>query len=227
MRSCCPGAFYRPLDTAVPHQFFATSMLVTPIMRGLLGWEPDAANARATLAPQLPPHWDRVAVRNLRVGGTTLDVVLTQGPGRLRLEPRFAGPPVALTFDPAVPQGSTARKTRSPARVGTAASVTDVTWSGGLAVSPVTRVLQPGDPSDGLRVRDFTWDGARGTLLVEGIAGRTYELRLIGGLPGTMTPLVPVRPIPGGHLVSLSIPPAAPGSAPDRATTLATSALAR
>ena len=29
------GAFYRPLDTAVPHQFFATSMFVTPLMRGL------------------------------------------------------------------------------------------------------------------------------------------------------------------------------------------------
>ena len=76
--------------------------------------------AGATLAPQLPPHWDRVTVRNLRVGGTTIDVALTQGPGQLRLESTFAGPPVALTFDPAVPQGSTARKTRSPARVGTA-----------------------------------------------------------------------------------------------------------
>ena len=85
----------------------------------------------------------------------------------------------------------------------------------------MTRVLQPGDPSDGLRVRDFTWDGARGTLLVEGLPGRTYELRLIGDLPATMAPLARVRPIPGGHLVSLTIPPAAPGSATDRATTLA------
>jgi hypothetical protein len=36
------GAYYRPLDTAVPQQFFATSMLVSPVVYGLLGFEPDA-----------------------------------------------------------------------------------------------------------------------------------------------------------------------------------------
>jgi hypothetical protein len=52
------GAYYRPLDTAVPHQFFATSMLVSPIVYGLLGREPDARGGGARLAPQLPPQWD-------------------------------------------------------------------------------------------------------------------------------------------------------------------------
>ena len=48
------GTFYQPLDQTVPHQFFATSMLVTPLLRGVFGWEPDAPNGRARLAPQLP-----------------------------------------------------------------------------------------------------------------------------------------------------------------------------
>ncbi|MBK8060793.1 MAG: hypothetical protein IPK33_23750 [Gemmatimonadetes bacterium] len=36
------GRVYKPLDTAVPHQFFATSMVLTPLVRGLLGIEVDA-----------------------------------------------------------------------------------------------------------------------------------------------------------------------------------------
>ena len=48
------GSFYQPLDQTVPHQFFATSMLVTPLLRGVFGWEPDAPQRRARLAPQLP-----------------------------------------------------------------------------------------------------------------------------------------------------------------------------
>jgi glycogen debranching enzyme len=31
------GRLYKPLDTAVPQQFFATSMVLTPLIRGLLG----------------------------------------------------------------------------------------------------------------------------------------------------------------------------------------------
>jgi len=31
------GSFYQPLDQTVPHQFFATSMLVTPLLRGVFG----------------------------------------------------------------------------------------------------------------------------------------------------------------------------------------------
>ena len=49
------GTFYQPLDQTVPHQFFATSMLATPLLRGVFGWEPDAPRGRARLAPQLPP----------------------------------------------------------------------------------------------------------------------------------------------------------------------------
>ena len=62
------GAFYRPLDTAVPHQFFATSMLASSIAYGLVGWEPDAPGGRARLAPQLPPQWERARVSGLRAG---------------------------------------------------------------------------------------------------------------------------------------------------------------
>jgi glycogen debranching enzyme len=100
------GAYYRPMDETVPHQFFATSMLVTPLLRGALGWEPDAPNGRATLAPQLPPGWDTVRVANLRVGPTSLDVQIVRGLGSIdvRVEPH--GPPIDLEVALPVPLGA-------------------------------------------------------------------------------------------------------------------------
>jgi hypothetical protein len=100
------GAFYRPLDTTVPHQFFATSMLVTPFLAGVLGWEPDAPGGRAQFAPQLPAEWDRVAVRGLAVGQTRLDVTLTRGEGELEAVIRRHGPPVTLDLVLSAPAGA-------------------------------------------------------------------------------------------------------------------------
>src|SRR5439155_1090241 len=62
------GSVYEPLETAVPQQFFATSMLLTPLVRGLLGWEADVPADRVRLAPHLPPTWDSVTVERLPGG---------------------------------------------------------------------------------------------------------------------------------------------------------------
>ncbi|HEV8197916.1 MAG TPA: GH116 family glycosyl hydrolase, partial [Gemmatimonadales bacterium] len=51
------GRFYKPLDTAVPQQFFATSMVLTPLLRGLLGVDVDVPARRLTIAPHLPADW--------------------------------------------------------------------------------------------------------------------------------------------------------------------------
>ncbi len=100
------GAFYRPLDTAVPHQFFASSMLATPVLRGLVGWEADAPRGRATLAPQVPPSWDRVAVRGLPVGDGRVSVTLVQGATSTVATLSGDGPPVDVVFTPQVPVGA-------------------------------------------------------------------------------------------------------------------------
>ena len=105
------GAFYQPLDQTVPHQFFATSMLVTPLVRGVFGWEPDAPNGRARLAPQLPPDWDSVSVRRLRSGQTILDLEInrrwTEAGGELELAFRSQGPPLDIELVPELPAGAT------------------------------------------------------------------------------------------------------------------------
>ena len=201
------GTFYQPLDQTVPHQFFATSALVTPLLRGVIGWEPDAPLGRARLAPQLPPDWPEVAVRRLRAGATTTDVEIRQRwtaeGGERRTALSTTGPSLTFEFVPDVPAGaedvsillndvqidlegggSLEVALGEGAPEGSHAEIL-VTWEGGLAVAPPRIDLEPGQRSTGLRILDFAADAAGWVLSLEGTAGRAYDIDLFG------TPVVP------------------------------------
>jgi len=224
------GRYYRPLDTAVPQQFFATSMLVSSTLQGMLGWEPDAPHGRAKLAPQLPPEWEHSAVHNLRVGETTLSVEMEQHPGALTVAITRDGPPIALDLTASLPSGATQIETGNGATVQAVPRETTVEhtvqlsqrvtevryrWTGGLAVEPPTNRLEPGQTSRGIRILDFrTPDDARAgwMLTVEGERGQTYDVRLIGvpvtaegaqvtSTAGTATTLSVTIPGDGGRAV--------------------------
>ena len=205
------GAFYRPLDTAVPHQFFATSMLVTPLLRGLLGWSQDAPRGRARLEPQLPPSWPTMDVRGLAVGKSRLQVQLAQQPERCTAVLRAEGAPIAIEYLPGVPAG--ARDVRTtispPGRIGAmsgaaarpepASASAEVlvhvgnepvslttTWRGGFAVDPPLVALTPGDPSRGLRVLDVIEERDTVRVEVEAPLGSVAEVGIRGRRPGRL-----------------------------------------
>jgi glycogen debranching enzyme len=190
------GAYYRPLDTAVPHQFFATSMLASSIAYGLVGWEPDAPAGRARLTPQLPPQWERARVSGLRVGRARLDVAIEQGPGRLwlRLEPRDGA--FSLDVRPAWPTGARdgalfVDGTRAEAGEGTVVAldgrsrVVEARWTGGLAVEAPLAPLDPGQSDRGVRVLDFETTPEGWRLVLEGPAGGSAAVRLHGEAPAS------------------------------------------
>jgi glycogen debranching enzyme len=189
------GAYYRPLDTAVPQQFFASSMLASPIAYGLIGWEPDAPAGRARLAPQLPPQWGRLGVRGLPVGAARLDAVIEQEPGRLTLRLAARAGRVRLDVRPPLPPGArNATATVDGARaswrdggvelaLGEAARVVEVRWAGGLSVEPPVSALDPGQADRGVRVLDFAAEAAGWRLELEGPAGTSAVLRLHGEAP--------------------------------------------
>ena len=205
------GSYYRPMDETVPHQFFATSMLLSPLLSGALGWAPDAPRHHATLAPQLPPDWGRVKVSRLRVGATSLDVEVTTGRGRIRVDVASTGPAVDLDVVLPVPLGATSvEAASSPGPEGEsdalggvtpgvhdaavrrrlrvsagARAFAEATWDGGLSVAAPLTDLVPGQASHGVRVVDFTAGPGGGWILeLEGEAGRSYDVRLFGAAPG-------------------------------------------
>jgi len=202
------GAYYRPLDTAVPQQFFATSMLVNPAVTGLLGWEPDAPRNRARLAPQLPPQWGQVRVSRLRVGAASVDAEFTRMAQGLDVALRATGGDPAITLELPLPEGATGVQVTldgAPAKVervagpgasrirleltagGRARRQVSVRWEGGLDVIPEPVTLEPGQESGGIRILDFAPRGDGWDLLVEGTRGRSYEIRLYGATPRSLT----------------------------------------
>jgi glycogen debranching enzyme len=185
------GDLYRPLDEAVPQQFFASSMLVTPLLRGLIGWDADAPSRAARLAPALPPAWPRVRVERLRVGESMVEATLEQTASSLAVTLRASGPAVEVEVAPWLPVGATrvrvdgrevvaagavaavprgaiveasATAGRRSVRVpaGSTPRTVRFSWEGGLSVSVPETPLEPGQRSHRLRVTDLTWDAASG-----------------------------------------------------------------
>jgi len=76
------GDRLKPIDASVPHQLFATSGLVSGLLRGLVGLKAqtmmDADGGGSvgsmSISPQLQPDWDFLHLRNLRWQGTKFDV---------------------------------------------------------------------------------------------------------------------------------------------------------
>ncbi|MEP7381424.1 MAG: GH116 family glycosyl hydrolase [Gemmatimonadota bacterium] len=206
------GRLYKPLDTAVPHQFFATSMVLTPLVRGLLGLEVDAPAGRVRVAPHMPAEWDTVRVEHVAVGESRLTLRLVRRGRTIALrvarEGIEKGTPIVVEFAPALPVG--ARDVRRdeggvalasqiyPGAVVARDSVVlgdqghlSVAWSGGWEVSPPRTIPRIGDRSTALRVVSERMEGNDYHLRLEGRAGASYAVRVRApeGAPSSVTVL--------------------------------------
>ena len=180
------GRLYKPLDTAVPQQFFATSMVLTPLIRGLFGIDVDAPARRLTLAPHLPPDWDSVRVRNV-VPGT--DVTLRRDDHGLRATfVRRRGPAMDVVFSPALPLGARpagpANETPGDVHAIARGTLRDtlaltVTYSGGVTIVPPRNATAVGDRSRAARVLSERIVGEQYVATLEGIAGQSYAFRIV------------------------------------------------
>jgi len=183
------GSSDEPLETAVPQQFFATSMLLTPLVRGLIGWEGDAPGDRVTLAPHLPPTWDSLTVRRLPVGPGRYTVRLTRSDSAFDVEVirTSSGGVDSIVFAPALPLGAVVRAVTAngqPVTCGSRATGADVHVDCRLALgarlamtvrhTPGWEVLLPvPDPAPGARSSALK-------LVSQRLAGDTLVLELDG-----------------------------------------------
>ena len=185
------GRLYKPLDTHVPQQFFATSMVLTPLLRGLLGLDVDAPARRVTIAPHLPPDWDTATIDRIPVGAGRMSVTLRRAAGRISATITRTGDttPIDVVFSPALPLGArttSAAVTITPGDIH--ASVTasvnstgelSVAYSGGFSILPPSMPAIVGHRSEAPRILSERL-GADGqyTAMLEGLAGRSYEFKV-------------------------------------------------
>ena len=193
------GDYYQPLSTSSPHQIWSSAMVISPILRGLLGLETSAANHHVTFAPHIPAQWDHVAVRQVRAGDMIADFTVQRKVGEILLAIESKGN-IDLNFAPALSPraevlGAELNGRRVPFRTDTNASdqhvMVQVQLQSGpnqlkirvrndFAVGVPPSLPALGSRSKGIRVISENWSASREALTLEvmGVVGASYELPL-------------------------------------------------
>jgi glycogen debranching enzyme len=196
------GDYYQPLSTSSPHQIWSAAMVVSPLLRGMLGLNADAQAKTLRFAPHLPAHWLSLSADNVRIGndalslsytkaedGIYLELERTKGTDECTLEFRPAislrakvqsadlnGKPVQFQLEPSSEDQHVV--VRIPATEGRKFVRIHVVNDFGVSVS--TSLPPLGSTSQGLRVLSETWSDAKDQLALElsGAAGQRYQLKL-------------------------------------------------
>ena len=198
------GMSYSPLSTASPHQIWSAAMVISPLVRGLLGIEVDAARRRLTLAPHLPANWTHAGIRNIPFANGSVELMLRQRDSALELQITNTGQnPLDLEFAPAYAppakitravldgkpiQWTDERNTldwhpRFKFRAGHGLTNLSVEHTGAFGYVIPFEPPQLGAASVNLKVISERWsnDGRQLDLTVSGRPSRQYRLELTGG----------------------------------------------
>jgi hypothetical protein len=201
-------------------------MVVTPLMRGMLGIEATDGGRTLTFAPQLPADWDRVSATGVPAGEARFDLDLRRDAGMVTVTAVRRGSASArLVVAPALPLDA---RVLSATVDGTAAEVnitragdiqraqvvvprpgaaTEVVFAveGGTEVYAAAVTPGPGAANEGLRVVRARPEGGVLRLIVEGRAGRSYEIGVRSGRTvGTAQGVTIAGTAPGGVRLAIA-----------------------
>ncbi len=199
------GDFATAFGRSSHHQVWSEAMVVTPIIRGLLGIEVSDGGRMLQFAPSLPIDWDHVAVRSVPADAARYDITLDRMTGRMSVhvvrhdtETNRTAPGRRLNIAPAFPldtrirgvsinrraahfavtRGIEIQRVEVPVQeVSTETEVT-FTYDDGTDVCVDAHEIVTGQTSDGLRVLRSYADATSLHLLLEGRGGHTYGLRV-------------------------------------------------
>jgi hypothetical protein len=193
------GDYYQSFSTSSPHQIWSAAMVVSPILRGMLGLHTEVERHQITFAPHVPSDWTSLAIRNVHVGGIGVDfqyrktadsmVLDTKRSGTgdcwVEFSPSFSlrtqvvsvqmnGRPMLFKMQPN--NNDQHLSVRFPVSGGTNTLVVRLKNDFGLAFSNQLPPL--GSTSRGLRVLSEVWNASRTQLAmdVSGLAGSRYQL---------------------------------------------------
>ncbi|HWZ98297.1 MAG TPA: hypothetical protein VN025_11100 [Candidatus Dormibacteraeota bacterium] len=96
------GDYYQPLSTSSPHQIWSAAMVISPMFRGMLGLERDAASKTLTFIPHVPADWTDFKIDNVQVGKSAITLSYHKVPGEITLEITRTGDACTLDFEPAM-----------------------------------------------------------------------------------------------------------------------------
>lgn len=193
------GDFYAPMDTAVPHQLFSSSGVLTPLVKGMLGFYPAAYEKIIRLEPHIPARWNEISIHNLKVGKGSLELAMTRQPEegvfriqssgldgfRMNLSPGFeAGAQVrqvSLNGKPVTFHNLSGEDLHCIVEfMLTGSDVVRFELTPGLKVLEPLADPEPGGSTEQLKILRLSWDRTQDlyTIDLEGRSGRAYSLEV-------------------------------------------------
>jgi hypothetical protein len=196
------GDYFEPLSTSSPHQIWSSAMIISPLLRGMLGLETDAIHHRIKLVPHVPADWTWWKAAPIRLGTAAYDLAYSSDADTISLSitPHQAQAGT-LDFSPSI---SPIAKVTAVEVNGSKAQYSVEKYSTDqhvLVHVPLERAATvririrnnfalavPGDlpalgaTSQNLKVVNESWDVAEATVVYElaGVSGREYILPVHG-----------------------------------------------
>jgi glycogen debranching enzyme len=193
------GDSYQPLSTSSPHQIWSAAMVVSPVLRGMLGLSSDAKTATLTFAPHVPADWSTFSIHGARAGSAHMDLTYARSAEAIALQVNCTSATACpVEFSPAVSaraQVLGVELNGRPVAFRVVANSEDqhvttrVSASGksntltirvrnDFGVSYESTLPPLGSHSQGLRMLSESWSPNRDTFTMDvaGVVGGVYEL---------------------------------------------------
>ena len=101
------GQVYRPGGVTL-HQCWSETMVIQPIIEGLLGFHPNAIDKSMVLAPRFPFDWNSCSSQNIRVGDARISFEMKKGYGNTSYA-FSSSQPIKIKFKPTFAPGTQIR----------------------------------------------------------------------------------------------------------------------
>ena len=192
------GDYYQPLSTSSPHQIWSAAMVVSPVLRGMLGLQVDAERNTIKLVPHVPADWYSFVVENIHVSGNVTGFSYVKSADGILLRTKLHKEGTVVEFEPAISLRAKVISVELNGRSvpfhvvtnavdqhvitrftsGSNASTLRIRLRDEFGVTYHSELPQLGSTSEGLRILGETWSASRDqlTLSVSGMAGHPYEL---------------------------------------------------
>ena len=237
------GDYYTQLSTSTPHQIWSSAMVITPLVRGLLGLEVNALKSSVALAPHLPAGWNDFAIDNVKVGATTLDFTFHRAGDDMTLEVQRHGnntiqlefsPAVSLRakvveatvngnkVSPAISANENDHHTAISASVASDKTIIHLHITGDFGIAYPFAVPADGVTSSNLKISSEVWNEKhdRLRLQVAGVSGAKYVVPIFNAPSGFTVEGAAITKIESGSALEISFPTGAPGAYASREVTL-------
>ncbi len=193
------GDVFRPAGVC-SKQCWSETMVLLPIIEGMLGLRPDAPNHKITISPRFPIYWPFAEVKNIRMGNALLDLNWIKEAGKTIIQLKRTdteGPAIEVSLEPAFPLGSQITSLQlnakdhsfetqqgpesvdlylSPFSMASGEEIEiSIKHSGGMGIGPLTLLPEENAESEGARILSQQITEDQWTLNFDGISGKLYQ----------------------------------------------------